>query len=604
MEAEPRRSNRKAKPKIDPDFVYSNNCVRFLVPTSENTSDVWQRDRLDSEGARSLPSDTTIGVSRSVQSRLSSSSWSELHNLPLFNELNDGSAHAVVSDAFVNSLLSQSYSSNTCQIPAGRAVTSQVNKTLCVETKVGGGLRQLSSTRYDILEGEECFLSVSGSVRTDTSDMSSQENDCGCGKGESCAVCSASGGGNGDQVEMFSQILAQMSTMSKDFRLLKDEVASIRRDTKSNNSRIAVLESKSDVSEISEVELPKRGKLSVRNKQGSAGKSKEKKVRVEDEKQRSLKLLLENLIDKGKDKKCTESEVELSSDEEVNVRKVQKKMSRKQKGDVDKTVAAILRTVGGSFPEEEESASRSSESGTESEGSSRRRKSSSIRRKVKSGSKVKKRPVVRTELWPHTIANEDDGEDVTSENISLSKFLACFCYILTTCEGAEAAGRAALLYAVASVLECLPWSEARSFHNVVMVKIEQARIDWSTDFAAMAEQYLNKKVRLGMRSRGQTTSSASASKSSYGGGSSVGKGYGSYNRQRYTRNEFQPGRYRGSSSEVCRQWNGGTCSYGKNCRKEHCCLVCFNEGKTEFHKASFHWYPSDKGKTTSSNQRV
>ena len=303
MEAEPRRSNRKAKPKIDPDFVYSNNCVRFLVPTSENTSDVWQRDRLDSEGARSLPSDTTIGVSRSVQSRFSSSSWSELHNLPLFNELNVDSAHAVVSDAFVNTLLSQSYSSNTCQIPAGRAVTSQVNKTLCVETKVGGGLRQLSSTRYDILEGEECFLSVSGSVRTDTSDMSSQDKDCECGMGESCAVCSASGGGNGDQVEMFSQILAQMSTMSKDFRLLKDEVASIRRDTKSNNSRIAVLESKSDVSEISEVELPKRGKLSVRNKQGSAGKSKEKKVRVEDEKQRSLKLLLENLIDKGKDKK-------------------------------------------------------------------------------------------------------------------------------------------------------------------------------------------------------------------------------------------------------------------------------------------------------------
>ena len=58
------------------------------------------------------------------------------------------------------------------------------------------------------------FLSVSGSVRTDTSDMSSQEKECGCGLGESCAVCSASGGGSGDQVEMLSRILAQMSIMS------------------------------------------------------------------------------------------------------------------------------------------------------------------------------------------------------------------------------------------------------------------------------------------------------------------------------------------------------------------------------------------------------
>ena len=157
MEANPRRSNRTPKPKIDPAFVYSNNFVRFLVPTSENTNDIWQRDRIYSEGARSLPSDTTVGIPFSEQSRLSSSSWSELYNLPLFNNLNADSGHAVVSDAFVNTLLSQSYSSNTCQIPAGRAVTSQVHNTVCVKTKVGGGLRQFSSTRCNILEGEECF---------------------------------------------------------------------------------------------------------------------------------------------------------------------------------------------------------------------------------------------------------------------------------------------------------------------------------------------------------------------------------------------------------------------------------------------------------------
>ena len=70
------------------------------------------------------------------------------------------------------------------------------------------------------------------------------------------------------------------------------------------------------------------------------------------------------------------------------------------------------------------------------------------RRKVKSGAKVKKRPVIKTELWPHTIANEDDGEEVTSETIGLAKFLSCFTYIMVSCEKAESKGRAALLHAI------------------------------------------------------------------------------------------------------------------------------------------------------------
>ena len=52
---------------------------------------------------------------------------------------------------------------------------------------------------------------------------------------------------------------------------------------------------------------------------------------------------------------------------------------------------------------------------------------------VKSGAEVKMRPDIKTEVWPHTIANEDDGEDTTSEDISLSKKNSCFTYLMITC---------------------------------------------------------------------------------------------------------------------------------------------------------------------------
>ena len=90
-------------------------------------------------------------------------------------------------------------------------------------------------------------------------------------------------------------------------------------------------------------------------------------------------------------------------------------------------------------------------------------------------------------LWPqyrfaypplHTIAVEDDGDEVNSEDIGLKKFLACYTKILTDCKGkVEAAGRSALLHAVSTVYEYLPWSEARTFHNLTMVKLEQKRIN-------------------------------------------------------------------------------------------------------------------------------
>ena len=104
--------------------------------------------------------------------------------------------------------------------------------------------------------------------------------------------------------------------------------------------------------------------------------------------------------------------------------------------------------------------------------------------------------------WIKTIANEDDGEEATSDTIGLAKFLSCFTYIMVSCERVESKGRAALLHAICLIFECLPWTEARAFHNLVITKIEQGRLSWTEDFASVADQFLDKKLRLSMRSSG------------------------------------------------------------------------------------------------------
>ena len=225
----------------------------------------------------------------------------------------------------------------------------------------------------------------------------------------------------------------------------------------------------------------------------------------------------------------------------------------------------------------EDSSSASSTSGISGTSYGRRRQR---RKRVKSGADIKQRPVIRTEVWPHTIANEDDGEDVTSEDICLSKFLSCFTYLMISCDEtkAEAAGRAVLLHAVTTVLECLPWREARIFHNLMMVKIEQGRLDWDSDFTSLANQYLDKKVRMCLRS------------------SHSGNNFDYSNSKRSHTKNFGNNVFdnkNNATSVICRLWNGGFCSFGANCKRWHVCLSCAESGKLgEPHQASSHFESS------------
>ena len=60
------------------------------------------------------------------------------------------------------------------------------------------------------------------------------------------------------------------------------------------------------------------------------------------------------------------------------------------------------------------------------------------------------------------------------------------------------------MHAVCKVFECLTWTETRTFHNLIMIKLEQDRIDWNSYFRMLANQYLDNKVRLCMKARGSS----------------------------------------------------------------------------------------------------
>ena len=248
-------------------------------------------------------------------------------------------------------------------------------------------------------------------------------------------------------------------------------------------------------------------------------------------------------------------------------------MSRKQKKLIEKRVQETLDKIGARFPKDNSETSSSGEDSNESRGSRSRKK------KVKSGAKIQKRPVIRTELWPHTVANEEDGEQTTSENISLSKFMTCFTYITATCKPRESCGRSVLLHAVCLVLESLQWSDARTFHNLTMTKIEQGRLDWEDDFAVLAEDFIDRKIRLNFKSKfGRSINNNAGSR---------GFGFG-----RGAKNQGQKGGFNRSRplyGAICFQWNAGTCSFGEDCKRWHVCKTCADAGKLgEKHKASSH----------------
>ena len=498
--------------------------------------------------------------------------WSDIYNIPVSNN----------NTKFILDESDKSAGGSRSQSPRRQLIQS--DEFVDSEADSWAEQRHNSSTRCDFLELKEPFLSVSSAVYTDTSDvhsvMSELDDACACGSRKVASECCEAGGG-GATGGLENAMKAMVDAVSK-IDGLANAVEELQIQVKRQNKVISNLKSRDDKDDSSSSEAPS---ISKKPKTSSS-----KVDRIKEEKERQLKLLKESL--KDKEKENSESEAGSASDDSLslNLNVLKNKLSRKKKTKCKKREKDLLEEVGATFPDQEFTSA--SSSGTDETDNSKfvyRRK-----KKVKSGASIKKRPVVKTELWPHTIANEEEGEEVACDNIGLSRFFSCFTHIMLNCRRSESAGRAVLLHAVSVIIEALYWAEARTFHNLMMVKIEQGRLSWADDFAALAESFIDKKIRNSFKSRGAAGYSSAGKAGGYNRGYSAFNKKGSYNNNSYNNNSYNnnsrnSGRNKPVYNSVCKQWNFGNCSYGDRCNRWHICWSCAEAGKVgEAHKASSH----------------
>ena len=574
-----RRSSRPVKLRREAEFLYDEESVRAVFGSRSET---WQhRPSSDS----TVHSDSGIREENKVENNLvdASEGWSVLHSV--LNISHSSNTRHIEVDNLVRHKgrrsQRQSQNSTADEIVLQCLVDADVNSS---GSSVNiSGFRTNSSTRYSFLDLDQNYLTVSPADRTQTSDMGLSDGE---GSVEHEASGSAAVTSEANATETSDLIKALREALGK-IDKLSDKVDSLEKGMLIQNNRIGRLEGAS--SQGSESEGSRHRGSKEKSTKDDSRKVKGKKDRIEFEKERQYSVVKDKISSRNKNKNRYETEEE--SEEEVDLKGVRKKMSRKQRDEASHRMSSRLRQAGGVFPVEDEEASASS--GRDSGDSWIK-----SRKEVKSGAKVKKRPVVQTELWPHTIANEEDGEEVTSESIGLAKFYSCFTYIMVNCGRREAAGRSVLLHAVSLVLEYLPWTDARTFHNTIMVKVEQGRISWATDFSDLAEQFIDKKVRLTLRAKG-AASYIKPSQSSR----NYGKGYGNSNNRYY--NNSTSGKNKSLYSFVCWQWNNGSCSYGDKCRKWHVCWSCAEDGKLgESHKSSSHGNSGFRGRPAQGDQRA
>ena len=563
------KGKRKPKPKRDQDFIYEEDSIAPVpsVPLNEG-SDLNQCE--SNCGDLISENNSVINNFKSVWKSQSAPYFSLVHSLPFFNSALDLDNKSDSSSSAVPVVLDQSQSQIQSQNRVQFSLTS-VNKQSAVIR------RRNSSTKEAYLDLEGNFFSFgSSSCVTDMSDSEGAYalplcSVCGKGERNNCRVCNpTSVASNSDNQVMvtLSAVVEQMTNLSQEMQRL--------------HVRMSALESRSDVESSSD---------QARSSSKKKCSGKKKANRVEEERERQHAVVQDQLRSLKRSKEKVDQDEELA--DQLLLGDLARLMPKEKASQCSGRVASILRGVGASFPEDDsDGSSSSSSSGKESDSTSR---SKSRRKKVKSGAKIKKRPVIRTELWPHTIINEEDGGEVSSEDIILSKFLTGFTFIMASCGKAELSGRTALLRAVGMVLEVLPWAEARTFHNLVMLKIEQGKINWTHKFSLLANDFVDEKVRQNLRGRASYSGGSSSSRGNFtprGRGRGSGASYG--------------GRNQGGSSRplnlICWQWNNGNCTFGEGCKKWHCCRACAENGKWgEPHQASTHQgaVPRNQG-----NQRV
>ena len=580
-----RRSKRGFKPKKDENFLYEEELGALYEESASYSQQ--QQQRSDSECSdRASESAITVNCVRDNWKVQSAPSFSIIENLPLFDHFNIFSSESVSGSSAVSILANQSQSQNT--IPQSVINKVQFSSSNANVNKYSdcGREQRISSTREDFLDLEGNYLSCGSSSTVE--DMSGTDTDGGAGLPILCNVCGIGENNNCAECARVNELpmgralmaaLGKIDSLSSKFNSLCEVVME-------QNSRLSQLEvNKSDSESGSDQAkaLPSKGAIP---------KNKSKKKVVDEEKDRLHVVVQDHLRSMKKGKEKTERED--ISQEELLISDLLKTMQKGDKKKCSSRVKAILKDVGGILSDDEaDDGSSDSSSGKESDASSRRR----TKKKVKSGAKIKRRPVIKTELWPHTMAYEEDGIEVSCEEISLSKFYSCFTLIMAGCEGEELSGRSALLRAVSMVLDVMPWPEARIFHNLTMVKIEQGKIDWKHKFSLLANEFVNKKVRQNLRAKAYAPGGGFSGRgnSAFRG---TGRGAGNYHGNRGQAGSNRP------FNVVCWQWNNGNCTYGERCRRMHCCRICADKGKWgELHTASSSFHQGNTGTRSQGDQQ-
>ena len=554
MEKRQRSGSRQVKLRRDPDFVYESHSANVFM-------------RRGVVLQSSSQSDSPAATSTKVNSDIDTVTWSDIE-LPLLShtESNNFQILKSINQTYVEFQNLNIYQDTDSQEKEEES-DNFVNKTPCVRKKSStrGDFLEISKGKIDFNNSDNIILSASSAFHSNTSEMGDSDSSVGHADGDKG---SPKLDGASSSPKLNSEDISALIEAVGKIDLLTTTVLKLENTIHKQGQRLELLEESARSSQESSQEKKK--------------KCKSKKERVSEEKERQLKVVREKLNTKAKESSSSEEEV---SDVGVNLKNIKKKLSKKDRDQCNGKVALTLKNVGAVFPEDDFSTSSNSGKESESDDGACRHK-----KKVKSGAKVKKRPVVKTLLWPHTIANEEDGDDTNSENISLSKFLSCFTFIMASCNGLESRGRSVLLHAVSLVLEYVQWSEARTFHNLIMVKLEQDRLNWASDFMALAEGFIDKKVRLSLKSK-YTPGGAN----SYGKASYFNKGSGKNFKSPSQRSSA--GKGKPLFGAICWQWNYSTCTYGDECKRWHVCKSCAEAGKLgEHHKASSHESPGYKAK--------
>lgn len=99
-----------------------------------------------------------------------------------------------------------------------------------------------------------------------------------------------------------------------------------------------------------------------------------------------------------------------------------------------------------------------------------------------------------------------------------------------------------------------------------MLKVEQGRLNWGSNFTAVADKFLERKVRMSLKSRAYSADRYANYIPS--NSLSPGKGFrNSINAHNHHYNGFNTTNSNSSLSVICRLWNSGFCSFGAGCKR-------------------------------------